>query len=65
MHFTKSLFVAAACVAAAVAQGLLAFTRVPSSVTPGERVTLGWGGGNSEVSATCTWLSQRLDEQYG
>ncbi|KAL9024434.1 MAG: hypothetical protein Q9180_007902 [Flavoplaca navasiana] len=48
MHFTKSLFVAAACVAAAVAQGLLAFTQVPSSVTPGERVTLGWGGGNSE-----------------
>lgn len=51
MHFTKSLFVAAACVAAAVAQGLLAFTQVPSSVTPGERVTLEWGGGNSEVRA--------------
>ncbi|KAL8891731.1 MAG: hypothetical protein Q9215_001269 [Flavoplaca cf. flavocitrina] len=49
MHFIKSLFVTAACVAAAVAQ-LLAFTDVPASVTPGERVTLGWGGGNSESS---------------
>ncbi|KAL8991648.1 MAG: hypothetical protein Q9169_007784 [Polycauliona sp. 2 TL-2023] len=47
MHLIKSLSVGAACVALAVAQsGRIAITAQPSSVTPGERVTIGWGGGD-------------------
>ncbi|KAL8673005.1 MAG: hypothetical protein Q9168_002566 [Polycauliona sp. 1 TL-2023] len=45
MHFIKTLSAGAALIALAVAQGRIAFTSLPSSVSPGQSVPIKWGGG--------------------
>ncbi|KAI4281111.1 MAG: hypothetical protein L6R38_003943 [Xanthoria sp. 2 TBL-2021] len=50
MHLIKSLFVGAACVVAAVAQGV-AFTATPGVVRPGESSLIKWTGGDSNTDA--------------
>ena len=48
----KTLLACATFAVAAVAQGRIAFTVLPTNVTAGQPVQLQWGGGDSSVSAT-------------